>query len=152
MSLIYKMTTEQTNIGSIDALLNTQLNTLNQLKTLLDKELDAVKNRDGSVLVELSKEKESQLVAIQQVDQQISNHPESANIETNDAQRSIKDSITELLEECQTQNEVIYLTAKQNEVVIEQVKQLLIGGSKNTTYDAYGQKRSGPSLTKGIKA
>lgn len=152
MSLIYKMTNEQTNISSIDALLNTQLSTLNQLKSLLDKELEAVKNRNGSVLVELSKEKETLLVAIQQNDQQISSHPEAVNIEKNDTQNSVKSSITELLEECQTQNEVIYLTAKQNEVVIEQVKQLLIGGSKNTTYDAYGQKRSGPSLTKGIKA
>ena len=152
MSLIYKMTNEQTNMSSIDALLNTQLTTLNQLKTLLDKELDAVKNRNGGVLVELSKEKESLLGAIQQIDQQISSHPEAANIESNESQNSVRNSITELLEECQTQNEVIYLTAKQNEVVIEQVKQLLIGGSKNTTYDAYGQKRSGPSLTKGIKA
>ena len=146
------MTNEQTNMSSIDALLNTQLTTLNQLKTLLDKELDAVKNRNGGVLVELSKEKESLLGAIQQIDQQISSHPEAANIESNESQNSVRNSITELLEECQTQNEVIYLTAKQNEVVIEQVKQLLIGGSKNTTYDAYGQKRSGPSLTKGIKA
>lgn len=151
MSLIYNMTTEQPTT-SVDVLLRQQLESLTNLKALLGNELDAVKRRDGNDLVEVAKQKELMLITIQQTDHQLSQHPAADTINNDEAHASLKKDITRLLEECQTQNEVIYLTAKQNEVVIEQVKHMLIGGSKNTTYDAYGQKKSGPSLTKGIKA
>ncbi|MDC2891310.1 hypothetical protein [Psychrosphaera algicola] len=46
----------------------------------------------------------------------------------------------------------MYLTATQTQVAIDEVKRLLIGGSRNSTYDSYGQKKTGGSLGKGIKA
>ncbi len=146
------MTTEQPTVSNVLELLMQQKDALLSVKNILEHELDAVKRRDGEALVKVAQQKDTLLKDIQARDQLISTHPNAEDV-NNEAQLSaLKTEITTLLEQCQTQNEVVYLAAKQSEVAIEQVKHLLIGGSKNTTYDAYGQKKSGPSLTKGIKA
>ena len=122
------------------------------MQVLLQEELEAVKNRNGEQLLAVSAKKEQLLQTIKQIDAQFSGEAQAQFIKQHPELLKIKDHISALLTECQTKNEVVYLTATQNQVAIEEVKRLLIGGSKNTTYDAYGKKQSGGGLGKGIKA
>ena len=119
---------------------------------LLEEELGAVQAREGKRLVDVAKQKEALLNQITAQDGQFADEANSALIASNPELKALRDEITQLLKDCQQKNEVVYLSATQNQVAIEEVKRLLIGGSKNTTYDAYGQKRSGGQLGKGIKA
>lgn len=144
--------TEQSQFSSLTHLLQEQTQLLVQLKSVLAEELDAIKSRAGEKLIEIANQKEALLKKVVETDQSIAGTPNVEALTTEPELIKAKDVVNDLLKECQTQNEVIYLTAKQNEVAIDQVKSLLLGGSKNATYDAYGQKKSGPSLTKGIKA
>lgn len=144
--------TEQSQYQSLQTLLGQQAQHLKDMQALLALELDAVKTRNGDKITEVAQQKEALLKQIVENDKTIGMSPDVAALTTEPSLVEAKEIITQLLEECQTQNEVIYLTAKQNEVAIDQVKMLLLGGSKNSTYDAYGKKKSGPSLTKGIKA
>lgn len=147
---------EQSQFSALQTLLSQQEQLLTDLQLTIANELDAVKRRAGNDINEIAPQKEALLNKITETDQHIaasltSDIVKDALISDPELSAS-RTRITDLLEACQTQNEVVYLTAKQNEVAIEQVKNLLIGGSKNTTYDAYGQTKSGPSLYKGVKA
>ncbi|QTH64655.1 flagellar export chaperone FlgN [Psychrosphaera ytuae] len=144
--------TEQSQYQSLQALLSQQTQLLKDMQALLVLELEAVKTRSGDKIIEIAQQKEALLKKVVETDNTIAKSPNVEALTTEPTLVEAKQIITQLLEECQTQNEVIYLTAKQNEVAIDQVKMLLLGGSKNSTYDAYGQKKSGPTLTKGIKA
>lgn len=144
--------TEQSQYQSLQALLSQQTQLLKDMQALLALELEAVKTRSGDKIIEIAQQKEALLKKVVETDNTIAKSPNVEALTTEPTLVEAKQIITQLLEECQTQNEVIYLTAKQNEVAIDQVKMLLLGGSKNSTYDAYGQKKSGPTLTKGIKA
>ena len=144
--------TEQSQYQSLQALLSQQTQLLKDMQALLALELEAVKTRNGDKIIEIAQQKEALLKKVVETDNTIAKSPNVEALKTEPTLVEAKQIITQLLEECQTQNEVIYLTAKQNEVAIDQVKMLLLGGSKNSTYDAYGQKKSGPTLTKGIKA
>ncbi len=125
---------------------------LQQMLTILNEELDAVKNRNGSLILDISKKKELQLEAITNADTLLNKEKYVEIINTTPQFSTIKNEINDLLLQCQHQNEVIYLTATQNQIAIEDVKRLLLGGSKNTTYDAYGQKKSNSSIGPGVKA
>ena len=129
-----------------------QKHNLQTMFALLDEELDAVKKRDGKLLLAVSGKKEQLLTTITQLDQQLSGDNNKQHLNSTPELKQLHDEITQLLTDCQQKNEVVYLSATQNQVAIDEVKRLLIGGSKNTTYDAYGKKQSGGSLGKGIKA
>lgn len=136
----------------INDLLNTQKDHLKNMLTTLDLELEAIRQRNGETLINIAQDKEQQLVAIKKADMAINNEASIELIKSTPELTQLKQDVLDLLEQCQQKNEVCYLTASQNQVAIEQVKSLLIGGSKNTTYNELGQKNSFGSLGKGIKA
>jgi flagellar biosynthesis/type III secretory pathway chaperone len=136
----------------LSELLQEQLTTLNDIKDVIATELEAVKLRDGQALVSAASDKVPLLQKVSEIDLQISQHPELDSIKDKPQLVELQTKITSALEICQTQNEVVYLSAKQTELAVEKVKSIIVGGSKNTTYDAYGKKSSNAALTKGIKA
>lgn len=145
--------TEQTSAPQqVAQQLNQQKARLQEMLSTLDKELEAIKLRNGESLVAISQEKEQQLVAIRNADTAINTEDNIELIKSTPELIQLKEEVVELLEQCQQKNEVCYLTAAQNQIAIEQVKSLLIGGSKNTTYNELGQKSNFGSLSKGIKA
>lgn len=125
---------------------------LEQLQVILTDELEAVKNRDGNLILDITKKKELQLEAIKNADALLNKDKYQEVVSNTEVFSKIKDEINDLLLKCKHLNEVIYLTATQNQIAVQQVKELLFGGSKNTTYDAYGKKSSSSSLSSGIKA
>ena len=133
-------------------MLNQQKLRLQQMLTTLGEELEAIKQRNGELLVEVSEKKELQLEAIRNADSSFNNETSVEVINSTPDLKQMQQELNELLSKCQTQNEVCYLTATQNQITIEQVKNLLVGGSKNTTYNEQGQKNISGSLSKGLKA
>jgi flagellar biosynthesis/type III secretory pathway chaperone len=125
---------------------------LQQLQVILNDELAAVKDRDGNLILDITKKKELQLEAIKNADALLNKEKYVQVVNSTQEFSTIKAEINDLVLQCKHLNEVVYLTATQNQIAIEQVKQLLFGGSKNTTYDAYGKKSSSSSLSTGIKA
>lgn len=146
------MTEQNSLLSQLNKQLGQQKVRLQQMITILDDELAAIGKRDSDKILELAKQKELQLEAIRNADAALNNDNFIEQIKKTPELTQMKEEITSLLEQCQYKNEVSYLTATQNQVAIEQVKNLLIGGSKNTTYNEYGQKNSAGSLSRGIKA
>lgn len=134
-----------------NVLLQQRLN-LKSMMEVLTSELEAVQKRDGDQLSRVAAEKEKLLTAITEIDNQCNTEQFKPYITDNAELSALKTEIVEAFELCQQKNEVVYLTATQTQVAIEEVKRLLIGGSRNSTYDSYGQKKTGGSLGKGIKA
>ena len=146
------MTQDTKIFDGIRQLLIQQKVNMHKMQDLLTLELEAVKKRNGNDLRAVSEKKEKLLTVVTQLDQQLSSEAQLEFIKAKPELQDLQKEITSLLNDCQHKNEVVYLTATQNQVAIDDVKRLLIGGSKNTTYDAYGKKQSGGSLGKGIKA
>lgn len=146
------MTEQTSETKQIAQQLNQQKARLKEMLSTLEQELEAIKLRNGESLVAISEAKEQQLTAIRTADNAINNESNIELIKSTPELIQLKHDVVELLEQCQHKNEVCYLTAAQNQIAIEQVKSLLIGGSKNSTYNELGQKSSSGSLGKGIKA
>lgn len=145
--------TEQTSVTQQIAMqLNQQKVRLQDMLSTLEQELEAIKQRNGESLVEISNQKEQQLTAIRNADNAFNNDKNIELIKSTPELAQTRQEVVELLEQCQQKNEVCYLTAAQNQIAIEQVKSLLLGGSKNTTYNEQGQKSNFGTLGKGIKA
>lgn len=146
------MTDTSSLIENLKTAMAQQKARLQDMLSVLEEELEAVRIRDGKKLVEVSKNKETLLNDIKKADNQFNNENTIQTISSTPDLIQLKGEITAVLEECQQKNEVIYLAATQNQIAVEEVKRLLIGGSKNTTYDAYGQKQNSNRLGKSIKA
>lgn len=134
-----------------NALIQQRLN-FKSMMEILESELQAVQTRNGDKLLEVASKKESLLNEIDKLDKSFNTEQFLPFLKENDELVALREEIKDALTDCQQKNEVVYLTATQTQVAIEDVKRLLIGGSRNATYDAYGQKSSGGSLGKGIKA
>lgn len=139
-------------IAKVHKQLQQQITRLKQIQTIMEQELIAIRDRNGDKLLEVAQQKELQLTAIRNADAQFQNDGAKAILQSDDKAQSLRSEIETLLHACQQQNEINYLTATQNQIAIEQVKGLLLGGTKNTTYDAYGKKHFNKSLGTGIKA
>lgn len=134
-----------------NVLVQQRLNLTNMLG-LLELELDAVKNRDGEKLLQVAQQKEALLNDITEIDNTCNQEQFIPFLTDTPELVALREEINASLADCQQKNEVVYLTATQTQVAVEEVRRLLIGGSRNATYDAYGQKKGGGSLGKGIKA
>ncbi|GHB56555.1 hypothetical protein GCM10008107_01740 [Psychrosphaera saromensis] len=147
------MTEQNDLLTQVTKQFNTQKLRLEQMQNILDEELEAVKNRDGNLILEISKKKELHLEAITNADKLLNNEKYVEIINTTpEFFSTLKNEINDLLLKCKHTNEVIYLTATQNQITLSKVKQLLIGGSKNPTYNAYGQKNTNSSIGPSLKA
>jgi flagella synthesis protein FlgN len=136
----------------VTKLLGQQKIRLQQMLDLLAEELNAVKDRNGEQMLAITKKKEIQLQAIRNADELLNQQDVIQLVAETNELGQLKSDVLALVKECQTKNEVIYLTATQNQIAIEQVKSLLLGGSKNATYDSKGIKHTKSTLGAGIKA
>ena len=146
------MTEQTVTPQQVGKQLNQQKVRLQQILVILENELEAIASRNGEQLVEIAKQKELQLESIRNADNTLNNESIIELIKQTPELVQLKQDVKELLLECQQKNEVCYLTAMQNQVAVEQVKNLLVGGSKNTSYNEQGQKNTYGSLGRGIKA
>jgi len=123
------MTAQTSELNQVTQDLNQQKVRLQEMLLTLEQELEAIKLRNGESLVAISEQKEQQLTAIRNADNAINTETNIELIKSTPQLTQLKNEVIELLEQCQHQNEVCYLTAAQNQIAIEQVKSLLIGGN-----------------------
>lgn len=135
------------------SLLNRQQEHLKVLLSLLKSELTAISERNVEKLDQGCVLKVQQLELIQQLDQQIAELPQIAELKN---QSWFSDAVTQLdqlLDQCKEQNEVNRQSVEQSQLVVERFKHEILQnrGKSGLTYTAKG-KPAIDSIGKGVKA
>lgn len=130
-----------------------QLERLQAIYELQNTEVKALEQRDAPALERITSEKTELLSALENTDQQLSQHPEQENLTSSPELDQLRAQITEWLEKVQTQNNIngqlVRLTIGRIQSMKQQIQS--VHGDNATTYDQKGNTRGGIS-GKGIKA
>ena len=134
-------------------LLMLQHQQLTALAQVIANEKNILQQHDPQALLTVSQEKNTLLLAIQQLDQNISLHQGFAQDKAAGKLVSQLAEITELLKHCQQQNLVNGQIIQHSQLAVERMKtSLLESHNKNAiTYDNKGKKSAGLSSL-GLKA
>ena len=132
--------------------LNEQHNCLESLNILLNDELTSIASRRGEGLKEIAQQKMSFLTKLSTLDKEL-----SKLIASNDSQNSeISELISQVktqLAQCQKQNNVNAHAARQAQLSVKQLKEILIGAPTSMTYDQAGKSVNTESkLVRNLKA
>jgi flagella synthesis protein FlgN len=134
-------------------LLGQQHQQLTVLAQIIANEKKILQQHDPEALLTISQEKNTLLLAIQQLDQEISKNQNFAQEKAAGKLTQQIADITELLNHCQQQNLVNGQIIQQSQLAVERMKtSLLENHNKNAiTYDNKGKKSAGLSSI-GLKA
>lgn len=134
-------------------LLSQQHQQLTLLAQILANEKEILQQNDPKALLAISQEKNTQLVAIQTLDQEIGRNQSFAQDKAAGKLTTELDEITELLNQCKQQNLINGQVIQQSQLAVERMKtSLLENHNKNAiTYDNKGKKSAGLSSL-GLKA
>ncbi len=136
----------------ISVKLNQQVSCLDSLHTLLNDELTAIASRRGAGLKEIAQQKMSFLTKLSTLDKEL-----SKLIASNDTQNpEISELISQVktqLAQCQKKNNVNAHAARQAQLSVKQLKEILIGAPTSMTYDQAGKSVNTESkLVRNLKA
>lgn len=134
-------------------LVSKQLSQLTQLETLLTAEKEILQQQNPDALIEITSEKNSLLVAIQETDNAIG---QSFEFKQEKLAGNFADELSEIeaiLLRCKKQNQVNGLIIHQSQLSVERMKTSLLESHNKSsmTYDNKG-KTSGGLSSLGIKA
>ena len=134
-------------------LVSQQLSQLTQLEALLTTEKDILQQQNPDALIEITAEKNSLLVAIQNTDNAIG---QSFEFKQEKLAGSFSDELADIkaiLQRCQKQNKTNGLIIHQSQLSVERMKTSLLESHNKSsmTYDNKG-KTSGGLSSLGIKA
>ena len=137
----------------VSELIEQQESALISLEQILIQEKDILTKRDPQALVDITEKKHELLLAVEQQDKQISIHPHFKKEYESNLHDDALARISEILERCQTLNQVNGHIIAQSELAVDRMRNTLLErNSKSTmTYDAKGKKSGGLSSL-GIKA
>ncbi|WP_462150917.1 flagellar export chaperone FlgN [Pseudoalteromonas xiamenensis] len=131
--------------------LSQQATQLESLLEVLDKELDTLASKSGDGLKDLARTKLTLVNAVQKLDKEIATFGDET-LNSSEAASKIA-SIRKQLELCQHKNEVNAQAARQAQLSVQQMKEILIGTPTSVTYDQGGSVRTSDSgLVRNIKA
>ncbi len=135
------------------ALLTKQHQQLTALAQIIANEKQILQQHDPQALLTISQEKNTLLLAIQQLDKEIGTNQAFAQDKAAGKLTPQLDEITALLTHCQQQNLVNGQIIQQSQLAVERMKtSLLESHNKNAiTYDNKGKKSTGLSSL-GLKA
>ena len=136
-----------------NVLLTQQHQQLTTLAQIIANEKQILQQHDPQALLEVSQEKNTVLLAIQQLDKEIATNQAFAQDKAAGKLTQQLDEITALLTHCQQQNLVNGQIIQQSQLAVERMKtSLLENHNKNAiTYDSKGKKSAGLSSL-GLKA
>lgn len=136
-----------------NALLTQQHQQLTALAQIIANEKQILQHHDPEALLVVSQEKNTLLLAIQQLDKEIGTNQIFAQDKAAGKLTQQLSEITELLTHCQQQNLVNGQIIQQSQLAVERMKtSLLENHNKNAiTYDSKGKKSAGLSSL-GLKA
>lgn len=134
-------------------LLSKQHQQLTELDQVIANEKQILQQHDPQALLTISQEKNTLLLAIQQLDQGISQHQGFAQDKAAGKLTQELAAIAELLTHCQQKNLLNGQIIQQSQLAVERMKtSLLENHNKNAiTYDSKGKKSAGLSSL-GLKA
>ncbi|MBH0056487.1 flagellar export chaperone FlgN [Pseudoalteromonas sp. SWXJZ94C] len=124
--------------GLITIKLNEQVDCLASLHSLLNDELTAIASRRGEGLKEIAQQKMSFLTKLSSLDKELSKLIASNNEQAEDIPDLIS-LVRSKLEQCQKQNNVNAHAARQAQLSVKQLKEILIGAPTSMTYDQAGK-------------
>jgi len=138
--------------GLITIKLNEQVDCLASLHSLLNDELTAIASRRGEGLKEIAQQKMSFLTKLSSLDKELSKLIANNNEQAEDIPDLIS-SVRSKLEQCQKQNNVNAHAARQAQLSVKQLKEILIGAPTSMTYDQAGKSVNTESkLVRNLKA
>ncbi|WP_024611495.1 flagellar export chaperone FlgN [Pseudoalteromonas sp. TB64] len=138
--------------GLITIKLNEQVDCLASLHSLLNDELTAIASRRGEGLKEIAQQKMSFLTKLSSLDKELSKLIASNNEQAEDIPDLIS-LVRSKLEQCQKQNNVNAHAARQAQLSVKQLKEILIGAPTSMTYDQAGKSVNTESkLVRNLKA
>lgn len=128
-------------------ILDQQIAELETLIELQQREKELLIKRDAPALDELTRDKERVLDTIQQLDETLASHSQHHLISSHPALREKRKHIIELMERCQSNNDVNGQLVRVTLGRIQQLKQTLQAAHTGTTvtYTNKGKTSSGPS-------
>ena len=140
---------------SLEQSLEQQISNLEHLAELLEQELHLISTRDAESLMNLLKQKEQTLDAIQQNDAAVSKQYQ-AIIANEPASEQVNELIAhakKLLEECQYRTEVNQKAVEQGQLRLTHLRNLMleVRAKESLTYDKSG-KPKGSGLGRGVSA
>jgi len=136
-----------------NALLTQQHQQLTTLAQIIANEKQILQQHDPQALLEISQEKNTLLLAIQQLDKEIGTNQIFAQDKAAGKLTHQLEQITELLTHCQQQNLVNGQIIQQSQLAVERMKTSLLESHNKSaiTYDRKGKKSAGLSSL-GLKA
>ena len=138
--------------GLITIKLNEQVDCLASLHSLLNDEITAIASRRGEGLKEIAQQKMSFLTKLSSLDKELSKLIANNNEQAEDIPDLIS-SVRSKLEQCQKQNNVNAHAARQAQLSVKQLKEILIGAPTSMTYDQAGKSVNTESkLVRNLKA
>ena len=128
-------------------LLDQQITQLEALVKLQTSEKELLIKRDAPALDLLTREKEILLDTIQKLDDKVAEHPQREIISTHPELRDKRKAIIDLMNRCQSNNDVNGQLVRMTLGRIQQLKQTLQAAQTGTTitYTSKGKTSSGPS-------
>jgi flagella synthesis protein FlgN len=134
-------------------LVSQQLSQLTQLEALLLTEKDVLQQQNPDALIKITSEKNSLLLAIQEIDNTIGQSFEFKQEKLAGKFSNELAEIKTLLEHCKKQNNINGLIIHQSQLSVERMKTSLLENHNKSsmTYDSKG-KASGGLSSLGIKA
>ena len=136
----------------ISVKLNQQVSCLDSLHTLLNDELSTIASRRGAGLKEIAQQKMSFLTRLSTLDKDLSKLIASNDFQNSEVSELITQVKTQLVE-CQKQNNVNAHAARQAQLSVKQLKEILIGAPTSMTYNQDGKSVNTESkLVRNLKA
>lgn len=136
---------------NLEQILSQQLDELNNMSQLLEKELDAIVSRDHENLISVVESKVESLRSIQQRDQHIAKLFDQGDTDISSFKDEIS-QINQLLADCKKQNDVNQVAANQSQLASQKLKDILFGKNQSG-YDKTGKSISLPNpIARGLKA
>jgi len=136
-----------------NALLSQQHQQLTTLAQIIGNEKQILQQHDPQALLEISQEKNTLLLAIQELDKEIGTNQVFAQDKAAGKLTPQLEQITELLMHCQQQNLINGQIIQQSQLAVERMKTSLLESHNKSaiTYDSKGKKSAGLSSL-GLKA
>ena len=136
----------------ISVKLNQQASCLDSLHALLNDELSTIASRRGAGLKEIAQQKMSFLTKLSTLDKDLGKLIASNDFQNPEVSELITQVKTQLVE-CQKQNNVNAHAARQAQLSVKQLKEILIGAPTSMTYDQAGKSVNTESkLVRNLKA
>lgn len=141
--------------SNLHSLLTQQVEHLNHLALVLEKELHLISSRDAEALLSLLEEKSALLEEIQTVDRhvEIRYQQHIKHEEVDSGENALMDKAKQLLDDCKYKTEINQKAVEQGQLRLSHLRNLMleVRAKESLTYDKKGKPKGG-ILGSGVSA